>query len=447
MNLLNVQVHNVKGVRDIDLNLEGHNLVLVGGENAQGKSSLLDSIMMCLCGRRGFDFPDVSIRDGEKTGYVKTTISPDPDVPDQKSLTAELSFRKTRSGTVTEEFRLVDEDGDESPNPRKILNDLYDLRAFDPLVFENSKTKDQIDLIKKLAGIDFTELDTEYQEKYDERRGIGKEGEKLSAKVDNMVRHGDVPEEMISVDDLMDELKSRQDNKKAVVTANSVLDAKMKEHEACQSHSLECANQIKELEEKLKAAKESHKSSVKLEKQILDEAEVLKKNVDKLGALNTDTASVESQIKEAGATNEKIAGNKARAEVVAERDEARKQYKKLTQRLESIKKEKVAMLEGAKLPVDGLEFDEEKLYLNNTPWNDCSGRERLEVSTKIGMAMNPKLKLLICKDGGRLDVSGLEAIEKLAKEKDYQFLIELVTRTEEDEKRCAVVISDGMVKS
>ena len=66
-------------------------------------------------------------------------------------------------------------------------------------------------------------------------------------------------------------------------------------------------------------------------------------------------------------------------------------------------------------------------------------------SVKIGMAANPKLRLLVCQNGSDLDTDTLEVLDALLKENDFQMIVELVTRTEADEDLCAVVIKDGQV--
>ena len=50
MNVLRLQVHNIMRISDLDLDLDGHHLVLVGGKNGQGKTSAIKSLLMALCG-------------------------------------------------------------------------------------------------------------------------------------------------------------------------------------------------------------------------------------------------------------------------------------------------------------------------------------------------------------------------------------------------------------
>ena len=65
MKIKNVKVHQVLGVKDLSADLEGHNLWLIGGKNASGKSSALNAIIMAICGKKGCDYPDQPLKNGE----------------------------------------------------------------------------------------------------------------------------------------------------------------------------------------------------------------------------------------------------------------------------------------------------------------------------------------------------------------------------------------------
>ena len=52
---------------------------------------------------------------------------------------------------------------------------------------------------------------------------------------------------------------------------------------------------------------------------------------------------------------------------------------------------------------------------------------------------------LVSEHGSDLDNETLDALAKVVEEHQFQLLIELVTRSKEDEERCAVIIADGEV--
>jgi hypothetical protein len=97
----------------------------------------------------------------------------------------------------------------------------------------------------------------------------------------------------------------------------------------------------------------------------------------------------------------------------------------------------------AKWPVTGLGIDDEGVLYDGKPYEILNKAKRVCVSASIGMALNPTLRLLVCEDGSDLDLDSLRELEAMLKQNNYQMILELVSRTEADEKLCSVVIRDG----
>jgi hypothetical protein len=112
--------------------------------------------------------------------------------------------------------------------------------------------------------------------------------------------------------------------------------------------------------------------------------------------------------------------------------------------MKQIEERQAEAIRAAKFPVDGMSFDDEGVLLNGLPFEQASKRERIMASFRVGMALNPKLRLLVCQDGGDLDEDAIAALDQLLKEHKFQAIVELVTRGSDDEL-CQVVIRDGEV--
>ena len=65
----------------------------------------------------------------------------------------------------------------------------------------------------------------------------------------------------------------------------------------------------------------------------------------------------------------------------------------------------------------------------------------------MGIASNPKLRLMVSQHGNDLDVDSLAEIQKILEKEDFQLLLEFVTRSKDDEDRCSVVFTDGKGES
>jgi hypothetical protein len=80
------------------------------------------------------------------------------------------------------------------------------------------------------------------------------------------------------------------------------------------------------------------------------------------------------------------------------------------------------------MPVKGLAFDEENVTFRDLPLSEGNipTSQLIGIGLKIGMALNPNLRLLVIRDGSLLDDKTMKFILKTCEEKGYQLLIEVV---------------------
>jgi hypothetical protein len=91
--------------------------------------------------------------------------------------------------------------------------------------------------------------------------------------------------------------------------------------------------------------------------------------------------------------------------------------------------------------VEGLTFDEREVKYNGIPIEMLGEGEQIRISTLIGMAANPKLRLLCIRHGEALDPDGLKQLAEMAKEHDFQIIMARVDTS----GKIGVVIEDGSV--
>ena len=115
----------------------------------------------------------------------------------------------------------------------------------------------------------------------------------------------------------------------------------------------------------------------------------------------------------------------------------------MSDRLNQIKNEKHAAIAEASLPVDGLQLTEDGVLLNGLPFSQASTMQRIMASTRIAMAANPKLRLLVCKHGSELDIKALQALEELCRAEKFQMLVEICTRSTADRDVCSLILDGG----
>lgn len=430
MRVLTYEAHNVGRLSEVKFDLTGRHLYIIGGKNSAGKTSALNALKMALCGRSGMgdDYPEISLREGEDEGWVKVEL-------DAPKLTVELYLKRRRDGQVVEKLKVAGENGD-LPSPRAVLQQLYSLKAFDPLAFERMDKKSKRKMLLELVGVDLTSLEQEYKRLFDERAAVNKEGKRLAALVETMPQHDGVPDLEVSLSDLVCRRDRRQAHNQRNEKERQRLSERKHNEDAARANVARIEAELLALERELESAKNA-----------LDQAEVLtdtqQKTVDALE--DQDVAEVTRQMETAEDTNRKVRENKARAAAVASLATARAEWKKLDADMQAIKDSQVSALENAKWPVEGLGFDEDGVLFNGLPFEQASKSQRVLISTRIGMALNPELKLLVCEDGSDLDEDTLQSLDKALEENGFQMILELVTRGGDDDL-CAVVIEDGKAR-
>jgi hypothetical protein len=75
------------------------------------------------------------------------------------------------------------------------------------------------------------------------------------------------------------------------------------------------------------------------------------------------------------------------------------------------------------------------------PLVQASAAQKLRVSVALGLAMNPRLKVLLVRDASLLDATSLALVAQMAADADAQVWLERVG----DGDPTAVVIADGQV--
>ncbi len=438
MQVIKYEAHNVLGVKDIKFNLAGRHLFLVGGANGQGKSSALMALIMALSGKSGMsDYPEIALRKGEKKGKVTIELKGDDA---SEAITVELSLKQKPSGEIIEEFRVLDADGKKSTEPRKLLQKLFTLRAFDPLAFERMEAKEKATLVQNMLGLDLSKFDKEFAKVFDTRTDLGRDGKKLGAQLEAAgKKHEDVPAEEVKVVDLMSEMEKLQaENKSRADMEKLADDLKLRQSDLTEEGEI-VLKQITALQKQLEEIKGQIGAAAKGEKEA-------RAKLDKLPDRTPDMAAVKEKIAKADETNQKVRANREIARLETEVNAAKGEWQKLTDRLTKIKEERAEAVANAKWPIKGMELTEDGLLMDGLPFEQASTSQRIMASVAVGMALNPKLRLLVCQHGSDLDNDTLNALDEVVKASNFQCIVEVVTRSQYDEERCAVVIEDGRVR-
>jgi len=170
---------------------------------------------------------------------------------------------------------------------------------------------------------------------------------------------------------------------------------------------------------------------------------VIKESEKVVGSLiDPDLADIRKRISQAEMINERVRLAKDRAALDAQLQTIKKSSEELTEKLTEIDQRKANLLSEAKFPVPGLGFDGDEVTLDDLPLQQASSAEQLRVSVAMGLALNPKLRVMLVRDGSLLDEESLAMVAKMSEEADAQIWIEQVDRGQ----KVGVVIEDGHVE-
>ena len=95
------------------------------------------------------------------------------------------------------------------------------------------------------------------------------------------------------------------------------------------------------------------------------------------------------------------------------------------------------------MPVPGLGFDDTGVTLAGLPFNQTGQAEQIGASAAIAAALNPKLRVMLIRDGSLLDRHSLAILAEMAEAHDMQVWLERVT----DGQPVGIVIEDGEIKN
>lgn len=396
MKIISLKASNVKRLKAVEITPSGE-VVVVGGRNAQGKSSVLDAIWLALGGGPATKATTRPVRDGEDSASVVLDLG-------------EFVVTRTWSGTKTT-LTVATPEGAKFSGPQGILDALVGRLAFDPLEFTRLSAKAQRDALLGLVDLpfDLAAIDQERAALFDERTDVGRRG-KAIGDIPDLIP--DVPAEEVSSVDILAELRAAQE----AVRVN----------EAAYERTARAQTAREQAAEALRAAVAEEEAALAAF-QVMPEV--------------PDAAEIEQRLARVDETNRAVRANAEAREKRTRHEAFVAEYKTLTDKIEWLDKTKADGLAAATFPVPGLGFDESGVTLEGVPFSQASSAEQIRVSLAMAMSLNPRLKVVHIRDGSLLDAGSLALIAGMAAEQDYQVWIERVG----DADTGAVIIEDGEV--
>lgn len=405
-----LEIENVKRIKAVKIEPSRNGLTIVGGNNNQGKTSVLDSIAWALGGEKYR--PSQAVREG-------STIPPNLRVVMSNGLVVE---RKGKNSSL----KVTDPRGDKSG--QQLLNEFVEQLALDLPKFMESSGKDKAQILLRIIGVgeQLAELEKKEEELFSQRRAIGQIADQKKKFADEQTYYTDVPNELVSPSELIrkqqDILARNGENQRKRARAEQYRQSVMflrQETEAMREQLARKEAELKEAEDSLQTA--------------LVSAE---------GLRDESTAELEASIEDIEEVNRKVRANLDKEKAEDDAQQYLDQYAALTKQIEDTRQVKTDLLGNADLPLPELSVKEGELIYKGQLWDNMSGSDRLKVSTAIVRKLNPKCGFVLLDKLEQMDMQTLNEFGCWLEQEGLQAIATRVSVGDE----CSIIIEDGYVK-
>ncbi len=428
MHILNLLVENYKRIKFVEIARKGR-LTAITGKNGQGKTSTLDSIWSALAGKRGF--PDQPVRKGAHKARIRLELD-------------DLVVTRVITPAGTNSLVVETRKGVQMASPQAILDELIGERTADPQAWVRMKPKEQAEMLRKLANVDydFDGANAANAADYEERLQIGRDVKRLEGAIGAITVQTGLPKERVDEAPILEKLNGASAINQKALLAKEQRDQLMKNSEAAFAAAANNAKtatalrqQIDELQEQLKKAEDQQAGldrDAEIIYQVFSEAPV--------GGL-VDVTALTQELQQAQLINREIDKRARREELETQLRDQRHKVEDLSRAMDRRLEEKMSALSRATLPVPGLTVDEEQVLFEGIPVAQLGEGEQIRIGAWILMAQNPKLRVIFIPHGEALDEDSMEILAEMAEQNDFDIWIAKV----DSSGKVGVVIEDGMV--
>lgn len=412
-----LEAENVKRIKAVALTPSPTGLTLVGGNNNQGKTSVLDALAWALGGDRFR--PDAAQRDGAiAPAHLKVTLS-----------NGVVVERKGKNASLT----VTDPTGRRSG--QQLLNAFVEPLALDLPRFMDASDKEKADILLRIIGIgaELHTRDLEIKGLYDKCTFTGQLAAQKKHFAEELVSYPEAPDEPVSASDL---IRQQQE----ILARNGENQRKRNQLDKLIDEKNQLNFTLRDLDEKIEDLKEEYEQTqakfTDLEKQIFQ----ARKSAAQLQ--DESTAELEASIRDVEETNRKVRANLEKARAEDEAAQYASDYDKLTGQIEDKRAERMALLNGADLPLPGLSVEDGVLTYKGKHWRDMSGSDQLRVAAAIVRRLNPDCGFVLLDKLEQMDMTTLTEFGRWLEAEHLQAIATRVSTGSE----CQIIIEDGMVK-
>ncbi|RGB46788.1 chromosome segregation protein SMC [Streptococcus gallolyticus] len=402
-----LEIENVKRIKAVKIEPSASGLTVIGGNNNQGKTSVLDSIAWALGGNKYK--PSKAEREGSMVPpTLKVTLS--------NGLIVE---RKGKNSSL----KVIDPNGQKAG--QQLLDSFVEELAINLPKFMESTPKDKANTLLQIIGVgdQLAELELKEKEIYNQRHAIGVIADQKEKFAKEQPYYPDAPKELVSISELIQQ-------QQAILAKNGENARKRQNVTVIQQNYDFKKAEVEDFKQKLKQA-EAQLAQLENDLSIAQ--------TDVMDLHDESTAEIEENIARIDETNRRVRANLDKDKAEDDAKQQREQYNQLTNEIEAVRQQKTDLLTNAGLPLEGLSVDDGKLLYQGQEWDNMSGSQQLMVATAIVRKLKPECGFVLIDKLEQMDQITLEQFGNWLEQESLQAIATRVSTGDE----CAVIIEDG----
>lgn len=406
-----LEIENVKRVKAVMIEPTANGLTILGGNNNQGKTSVLDSIAWALGGNK-FK-PSKPTREG--------SMNP-------PSLRVELS-----NGLIVErkgknsDLKVTDPAGGRAG--QQLLDSFVEEFALNLPKFMESTPKEKAATLLRIIGVGdkLYALDNQESQLYNERLTIGRVADQKKKFAAEQPQYPEAPNDLVSIADL--------------ITQQQTILARNGENAQKRLNQEKIKNELHQSEARIAQLKEALAAEEAVHDKLMGDYIIANKSIEDL--VDESTAEIEQSIANIEEINRKVRANLDKAKAEEDAAEFAAKYEALSVEIQKVRDERSQLLESADLPLPGLSVEDGELVFEGQKWDNMSGSQQLRISTAIVRKLKPDCGFVLLDKLEQMDLPTLTEFGQWLESVGLQAIATRVSSGEE----CQIIIEDGYVKS
>ncbi|HFI0700787.1 TPA: AAA family ATPase [Streptococcus suis] len=402
-----LEIENVKRIKAVKIEPSATGLTIVGGNNNQGKTSVLDAIAWALGGNKYK--PSQAQREGSQVPPTLKIVMSNGLIVERKGKNASL--------------KVIDPNGQKGG--QQLLDSFVEELAINLPKFMDSTPKEKAETLLQIIGVgnQLAELELKEKEIYNNRHAIGVIADQKEKFAKEQEFYPEAPKELISIADLIQQQQA--------ILAKNGENARKRQNVATIKMQYENAESaVDRLKQELAKA--------------IDERDKFKQDLaiaqkDAMELHDESTAEIEANIQQIDDINRKVRANLDKEKAEEDAKEIRQQYNALSVEIEDVRKQKRDLLTNADLPLEGLSVEDGELLYLGQRWDNMSGSQQLQVATAIVRKLKPECGFVLIDKLEQMDQVTLQQFGAWLEQEGLQAIATRVSTGDE----CSIIIEDG----